>query len=388
MNIKSLPTTLGLVAGLLLGTATGALAEQQGITDTEILIGEVLPVSGPPALLGFAHTLGVKAAAAEINAAGGINGRMIRIIVEDDGYVNSRTVEGVRKLLTVHKVFALTSLSGAAQGLTVLPLVRDSGIPAISPIGIAEELHTPLVPNIFVVGSTYDAASEAIVRELSALNPGKSWGIIVQDDEYGSLTHQGFDRALADLKFDVAYDDKYTRGQRDFSSEMLRLQASGAELFMMGGIIAENVGMAKELERLGYDIPLGSSFVGRVPAILKLMGDAGSNLYATDYVVPEQSEKGIAFLEKLSGFLTEDEMAATNRYTFTGYIAARAMFEAISRCGAEPTWDCTIEKLEGLTDFETGISSPVSFSADDHFARLELGLMKANVDVLAFEPVK
>jgi ABC-type branched-subunit amino acid transport system substrate-binding protein len=136
---------LGVVAALGLA---GAAAAQQGVTDDEILIGEVLPLSGPPALLGVAHTLGVKAAVGEINEAGGINGRTVRLITEDDGYVNSRTVEGMRKLLDVHKVFAITAISGAAQGLTILPMIKDSGIPTMSPIGIATELYDPPIANL------------------------------------------------------------------------------------------------------------------------------------------------------------------------------------------------------------------------------------------------
>src|ERR1700712_1023357 len=110
-------------ATLLAAMAVPAIAQQQGVTDTEIVVGDILPLTGPPALLGVAHNIGVKLAVAEINAAGGINGRKVRLISEDDGYVVSRTIQGVRKLVTVDKIFAFTSLSGSAQGQAALPLV-------------------------------------------------------------------------------------------------------------------------------------------------------------------------------------------------------------------------------------------------------------------------
>lgn len=77
------------IALALLGTtlAAGSFAQQQGVTDTEIVVGDILPLTGPPALLGVAHNIGVKLAVAEVNAAGGINGRKVRLISEDDGYV-------------------------------------------------------------------------------------------------------------------------------------------------------------------------------------------------------------------------------------------------------------------------------------------------------------
>ena len=77
--------------------ATGpALAADPGITDTEIVIGDVEPLTGPPALLGVAASIGHKIAIAEANAAGGINGRKIKYVLEDDGYVTARTIQGVQ----------------------------------------------------------------------------------------------------------------------------------------------------------------------------------------------------------------------------------------------------------------------------------------------------
>jgi ABC-type branched-subunit amino acid transport system substrate-binding protein len=98
MNIKRLLTAAA--ASLLLSTTAGFAADQ-GVTDTEILLGEVEPLTGPPALLGVAHNLGVRLALGEANAAGGINGRKLRLTALDDGYVSSRTIKSLRKLISV-----------------------------------------------------------------------------------------------------------------------------------------------------------------------------------------------------------------------------------------------------------------------------------------------
>lgn len=375
---------LGLTVSLMMGAAH---AQDPGVTDTEILIGDVLPVSGPVALLGYAHTLGVKAAVAEVNAAGGINGRMVRAITEDDGYVNSRTIESMRKLLTVHKVFALTSLSGSTQGLGVLSMIKEANIPAITTISYAREMYDPVNNNVFVIGSEHDELAHAVTTKLAEKYPGKKWGVIVQDDAYGNLMKAGFTKAVSELGLEVVYDDVYKRGQKDFSSEMLRLTSSGAEVFLMGGVLGENVAMAKELERLGSDIPFGINFVGRVPVLLELMGSAGKNIYAGDYVVTEDTEEGKAFLAKLRQYLTAEELAKVNRFTFTGYIGAIVLFEAMKNCGADLTRECTIARLNEMKGFETGISSPISFSPDNHFSMLELLLMKGDTATKTFVSV-
>src|SRR3984893_19248589 len=75
------------------------LAADPGITDTEIVLGDVEPLTGPPALLGVAASIGHKIAIAETNSAGGLNGRKIKYILEDDGYVTARTIQGVKKVI-------------------------------------------------------------------------------------------------------------------------------------------------------------------------------------------------------------------------------------------------------------------------------------------------
>ena len=121
--IKYLATASMLLAGAYL-TDGRALAADPGFTDTEILIGDVEPLTGPPAILGVGHTIGVKIAIAEINAAGGINGRKIKYVLEDDGYVTARTIQGLRKVIDVDKVFAMLGISGSGQSIAAMPVLE------------------------------------------------------------------------------------------------------------------------------------------------------------------------------------------------------------------------------------------------------------------------
>lgn len=386
MNYRHNATASLLVLGAALGSA--AFAQQQGVTDTEIVIGDILPLTGPPALLGVAHNIGVKLAVAEVNAAGGINGRKLRLISEDDGYVVSRTLQGVRKLVTVDKVFALTSISGVAQGQAALPLLKELGVPAISTISFSGDLHTLPTRNVFAFGTKHVLVSNQLTKALADRYPGKKWALVSQDDEYGELTREGFDGAVNALKLNVVFQAVYKKGQVDFSSEMLRAKEAGAEVLYAGGVVDENVAMVKELDRLGLKIPVGISYVSRVPVALKLMGPAGENVYVADYVVAEDSPKGKAFVEKAKSLLSPEDFAKINRFTFTGYAGAKTMFEAFNRCGKALSWACTISQLESLNNFDPGVlSSGVSFSATSHMSLQRLALLKANVESLSFKPM-
>lgn len=376
-----------VLAALCLAAAA-AFAQQQGVTDTEIVIGDVMPLTGPPALGGIAHNIGVRVAVAEVNAAGGINGRKVRLITEDDGYVNTRTIQAVRKLATVDKVFGITTVSGANQGLAALPVIEQTGVLTFSVMGFSKQLYEPVKKNVFVIGQTYDVLFDDLTTFMAKKHPGKKWGIVSQDDESGEIVREGFDRAAKTNNLNVVSRQIYKKGQQDFSSEMARFKRDGGEMLIAGGIVNENVAMVKELERLGTRVPTGMFYVGRYPITLELMGAAGGGTYWADYVEAETGPKGAAFMERVKKLVSEDEFKRANRFTLTGYASARTMFEAIHRCGKAVTWACAIDQLERMTNFDTGVMAPISFSKTSHFSVQKPILMEAVYETRSYKPVQ
>ncbi|MBN9370613.1 MAG: hypothetical protein ABS53_05955 [Hydrogenophaga sp. SCN 70-13] len=375
MNRRLTALAIGLLAA---GATFSAAAQQQGVTDTEIVLGDILPLSGPPALLGVAHNLGVKVAVAEANAAGGINGRKLRLITEDDGYVPSRTIQGVRKLVNSDKIFAFTSISGTAQSQAAMSIIKQSGLPAMAPITTYEGLYKPTIKNVFAVGYDMREAVYGLVSMMADRYPNKKWAVISQDDEYGENVREGFERAAKEKKLQVVSSQIFKKGQSDFSSEILKVKQSGAEALMAGGVLGENITMTKELERIGHKIPVGVTYVSRVPASAKMMGSAGENVYTVDYVYLESSPEAKGFMDKMEKYLTAEERGRANRYSFTGYAATRALFTAMERCGKALTADCTNAELAKLKNLETGAMTPIGFTAENHLAAPKLFLLKAD----------
>ena len=378
-------------ASLLLSASCLAIgparAADPGIIDTEILIGDVEPLTGPPALLGVAASLGHRIAIAEANAAGGINGRKIKYVLEDDGYVTARTIQGVKKVIDVDKVFAMIGISGSGQSIAVMPVLEKSGIPTVIDVAPVKHLWEPPRKNVFVIGQSYEEGIVHLVNFLADKNPGKKWGLITQDDDYGITVRDGFDSVVKAKKLNVVYSGNYKKGQQDFSSDMLQLKDSGAEVFLAGGIIAENIAMMKEIEKLGIKPVTGIFWPGRIEPVLKLMGPAGDGIYAVDYVEPFAGPAGKAFLEKAKPLVSEAEFKGINRYTMTGYAAAKVLIAAIERCGKHPTWACTISELEKTRNVETGVMAPISFGPGVRFSNQKLQIMQADTATLSFKPV-
>ncbi len=380
-------TLLATSLALSLLTPLAAHA-QQGVTDTEILLGEVEPLTGPPALLGLAYNVGTKIALAEANAAGGINGRKLRLIAEDDGYVPTRTIQAVKKLVEVDKVFALTSLSGSGNAIAAISSIERMGIPTMASIAPVPQLFEPPRKNVFAMGASYQEGVYQMTLNLANRFPGKKWGIIIQDDDYGLAVSEGFTRARKEKSLDVVFEAKYKKGQQDFSAEMARLKSTGAEVFIAGGVLGENVAMVKELEKLAHKPQVAVFWPGRVPAALKLMGPAGDGIWGVDYVEPESSDVVKAFVERAKGLVGEAEVKAINRYTLVGYSSTRLLLEAMRRCGKALTWTCTISEIEKTQNFDTGVMHPISFGPGVRFAAQKLMVMQGDAASATFRPAK
>jgi branched-chain amino acid transport system substrate-binding protein len=271
--------------------------------------------------------------------------------------------------------------------MAAMPILEKSGIPTIISVGPVKPLWEPPRKNVFIVGQAYEEGIRALVSYLADRNPGKKWGLITQDDDYGIAVRDGFDSVVKEKKLNVVLNGNYKRGQQDFSSEMLRLKDAGVEVFLAGGIISENVAMVKELEKLNVKPVVGMFWPGRIEAVLRLMGPPGDGIFAVDYVEPFASTAGTAFLEKAKPLLGEAEVKGINRYTLAGYAAARTLFAAIGRCGKSPTWSCTIAEIEKTKAFETGAMAPISFGPGVRFSNQKLQIMRGEFATLSYKPV-
>jgi branched-chain amino acid transport system substrate-binding protein len=366
-----LTRTTGLLAALMIA-GIGSLAHaEDGVTDTQVTLGGSTALTGPGALVGIAHDLGEKVAAAEINEAGGINGRKLVRFFEDDGYVPARTVQAARKLLDVDKVLAITASSGAASTMAALPLIEEKGAPMLQTAAPNSVMFNPMHKNLFVVGKPYGAATYELVKFLASRKAGGKYLAIVQDDDYGDDVQSGYEKAVKELGLETVGVLRYKRGQKEFAAEILKAKQLGATTIVSGGIIGENVAIAKEMRRTAIKAELAMLWSGRIPQIIDLMGEAAEGVIAADYVGEFSDPSGQRFMDKAKKYLSADEVSKLNRYSLTGYVGIKLIANAIQRCGKDVTRVCVIEKLETTQNLETdGITSPLSFTPQTRISDL------------------
>jgi len=361
----------------------GTLAAQAepGVTDTEITIGNILPMTSSAALVGRAAHFGSVVAAHEANAAGGVNGREIVIRTEDDGYVPARTVQNLRRFID-EGVFGLIGTGAGAGTAAILPILEEEGIPAIVSFSPLQAAVDPIKPTVFMIGASYQDLLFAQLKHIhdTRLPENPVFGVIRQDDDFGKQVEEAYDRAIEAFPNVKATDPiRYKRGQKDFNAEVLKTRSNGVNVLIAGGVTTEIPAILKGAGKFKMPLEVATVPTSTLAPIMKLSAPAGYTYFSGDYISPLGSEGAAGFEAAAKAALSEEELQAINRYAVTGYVATRMMIEAIRRCGDEPTRKCAVEKLESGEPFDTnGVTLPLTFEKDRHISATAVRVLEVD----------
>jgi ABC-type branched-subunit amino acid transport system substrate-binding protein len=374
---------LAVIATLV---GTSAMAADPGVSDTEIKIGDVNIMTGAASFIGRAVALGSKIAASEINDAGGVNGRMITIITEDDGYVPARSFQALTKLIEVDEIFALNGTSGTANILAMLPLIEENNLPTIVTTAPNELVYDPVRPSVFTLGASY---SDAFFSQLKYIHENVEpenavYGLIRQDDDFGIAIEHGYDRAIKELELTDGVRIAFKKGTSNFAAEVVQFREAGVNVLANGGIISGAANILSEARKFGLEIESAQVWSEDMPLSVNLAAEAGYNYYVADYVALV-GEANDAFMEKASKYISAEEMEAVNRYTFVTYAAVHTLAEAMRGCGQELTRACTIENLRAIENFDVGgIMAPISLNNELQLSGTALAIYQLDAATKTF----
>src|ERR1700729_2520233 len=280
---------LGLAVGALALTQLPAAAQtkvtNEGISPTEIVIGTHQDLSGPIKVWGVPVSNGMKMAVEEINAAGGINGRKLKMILEDNGYDPKKAVLASQKMVEKDKVFAMIGGMGSAPTLAAQDILFDAGVLQLFPLTAAEFTFKfdPAKPQERLKFNNllpYVESTRAALKYMMEAKNFKKPCLMHQDDEYGRSVLQGFNEQLAAMKVTPASITSYKRGASDFSAQIAKMKSDGCDMVMLGTVIRETIGAMGEARKLGWDV----TFLGATPTnvleVPMLGKDTVEGLYA------------------------------------------------------------------------------------------------------------
>jgi len=328
--------------------APAAWAQNQGVSKDEIVLGSIQDLSGPIAGFGKQVRLGMMLRVDEINEQGGINGRKIKLIVEDSAYDPKRAVLAAQKLVNQDKIFMMVAHIGTAQNNAAMPVQFEKNVINFMPVTAAREMYEPFHRLKYSFAVPYYEQMRVMLPKLVKEKNAKKVCSIYQDDEFGLEVQRGAEVGLKSINVEMAEKTTYKRGATDFSSQVAKMKAAGCDLVVLGTIIRETIGTIGESRKTGFNpIFLGSS-AAYTDLIHKLGGPAMNGLYAamtTQHPYLDEASQPIRFwANKYKTKFNEDPTV----FSAYGYTIIDAFSRAASKAGQNLTTDSFIKAMDTM----------------------------------------
>jgi branched-chain amino acid transport system substrate-binding protein len=361
MKLKTLINHTAIAAVALV--ASLAHAQQQGVTKDEILLGSIQDLSGPIAGFGKQARNGMLLAVDEINEQGGINGRKVKIIVEDSAYDPKKAVLAAQKLVNQDKIFMMVGHIGTAHNMAAMPVQFEKNVINFFPITAAREMYEPFNRLKYAFAATYYDQMRFAVPKLVKEKGAKAVCTMYQDDDFGLEVLKGAEAGLKTIGMQFKETTSFKRGATDFSSQISKMQASGCDFIVMGTLIRETIGGIGTARKLGYNPTFLGSSGAYTDLIHKLGGKAMDGFYATMTVqnpyTDEQSPPIRFWANKYKTKFNEDPTV----FSVYGYLIINTFATAATKVGPNLTTDTFIKSMDSMR-LPTDIfgSAPATFT--------------------------
>ena len=342
----TLKTTL-IGSALALATAT-ALAQSQGVSKTEITLGSIQDLSGPLAGFGKQIRLGMLLRVDELNEQGGINGRKLKLIVEDSKYDPKNAVLAAQKLVNQDKIFAMVGHLGTAQNMAAMPVQFEKNVINFFPVTAAREMYEPFHKLKYSFAATYFDQMKGALPKLVKEKAAKKVCTIYQDDEFGLEVVRGAEEGLKSIGMEMAEKTSFKRGATDFSSQVQKLSSSQCDFVVLGTIIRETIGTIGTARRMGFNPTFMGSSAAYTDLIHKLGGPAMNGLYATMTVVNPYTDDAAAPVRFWANKYKTKHNEDPTVFSVYGYTIIDSFLAAAAKAGNNLTTDTFVKAMDSM----------------------------------------
>ncbi len=325
----------------------------------EIIVGYYGDLTGRTASFGTSTKNGVEMAADEINKAGGVMGRPVRVIVEDDQGEPNKAATVVSKLVNQDKVHAVLGEVASSNSLAAAPKAQEARVPMISP--------SSTNPNVTQVGDYIfrvcfiDPFQGDVMAKFAAKNLNAKRAAILYDfnADYSRGLREFFTRSFKGLGGEIVAEQSYTQGDRDFSGQLTQIRAANPDVIYVPGYYGEVGVISNQSKQLGIKAPLLGGDGWDSPQLWELGGASlDGNYISNHYSVDDPSpaiQKFVADYKARYNILP-DALAAL------GYDSMKVLADAITRAGG--TDSVKLREAIAQTKNYAGVTGSISIDKD------------------------
>ncbi len=338
----------------------------RGVTDTEIVVGQTGPQTGPAALWG-AVGRGTGLFFKGINDEGGIHGRKIKYILRDDGYQPAKTKAIATEFVEQDGIFATVGCIGVGPGMAVKDYYTENKVVMVS-FGVSGVTNwiQPFNKNIFPIYPLYVDEAKALTRYFYENMKITKVAVFYQNDDYGKQGLEGVERYEKEkgLKVVAAVSAEIT--DRDLSSHALKLKNSGAEAVIMWAMPTHGALLLAECAKIGYKPQWGtSSTLSDSPVMLQITKGLWAGMINSAPIEPPSSNHPL-MVKYRAWHQKYEPNERWGVFYYSGCLYAEPLVEGLKRAGRNITPETLIKAMETMKDWKGGIGSPITFTPKDH----------------------
>lgn len=380
------PASLALVLAIVVPAAGQVVAKDYGpgVTDHQITVGMTAPLSGPLSPYGVVAKAGL-AYFAMINAEGGVNGRQIKLLVEDDGYNPAKTVEQTRKLVEQDHVLLLYAPVGTATSLAVRKYLNTKKVPQLFLASGISTWNDPAHYPWSMAGlPSYVTEAEQYARYILAHRPNGRLAVLYQDDDFGRSYLKGLNEGLGGKASSIVVaKESFEVTDPKVDSQVISLAGSKADMFLYAGTAKQAIQALKRMEQLGWNpLKFISSIASSIertyaPAGIEASQGAISSTVFLDPRDPEfKDDKGRRdYLEWMAKYNSKGDPNET--LNVAAYVEAGLFVHILRECGDDLTRENVMSKAAHLRNVTVPMLWPgltVNSTPSDYnlFGKLQL----------------
>src|SRR6478735_7238730 len=350
--------TIGVVfAAAAIAAASGAVAQQRGVTASEVTFGMPTDLSGPAATYGVSSSNGVKMRFDEANEQGGINGRKLKVIVEDQAYQVPKAVQACNKLINRDKVFAFVGPLGTPMNNACFKDQFAAGVPNLFPLSAARSMYEPFEKLKFYGAASYVDQIRAGIQYFVKNKGVKRVCVMYQDTDFGKEILEGAELQGKKLGIEIVEKTAHKPTDSDFTAPITKLREAKCELIAMGTIVKDSIVPYTTARKAGWN---DVTFLGSAATYDLVVGAAqgmdgfyGMGLTEMPYV-----DSNVASVKKFVEDYKKKFNIDPNIGAVYGYVAADLAVQGVKNAGKDLTLDSFIKGMEAIKNYKDIFNGP------------------------------
>lgn len=345
--------SLTIIASLLAAVA----CQPSGGGGDKVRIGVFMSLTGDTANFGISSTNGIKMAAEEVNATGGINGKQIELLVQDDRSDASEAATIVTKFVTQDQVHAILGEVASSRSIAAAPIAQNAKIPMLTPSSTNPEVTKK---GDFIFRSCFiDPVQGAAIAQFGARTLNAKRGALMVDrkNDYSTGLEKVINEVFTRLGGQIVVTQSYQAADQDFNAQITSIKGANPDVIFVPGYYGDVGLFAKQARDKGITVPIVGGDGWDSPSLYQIGGAALNGCYFSNHYSPDDADP---LVQKFVSDYKSRYGSVPDALAATAYDAARIMFDAIKR--ANSLDGTAIRNALAATKEFPGVTGKVTFN--------------------------